>query len=202
MGLGVGAANIGDATMTMTIEQLRIAISEAANYTDVDCFVDALLRSPAFAPPGYDYAELDPSQSADLRKVWVGVNAPFGDFIAEFSTTQTQLARQFGIPLRTIQEWAGELRHCPIYVRKMMATLLILDNTMQDVAPISNEQIADIIDLYNRSASKCSAALAEMDSDNAKISASEMDTIERMLSILGYKIIYDDDDGSDEAIDT
>ena len=51
--------------------------------------------------------------------------------------------------------------------------------------------------------------MTEMDSDNAKISArgdehftmaySEMDTIDQMLRILGYKIITDD--GSDEALD-
>lgn len=149
------------------------------------------------------------SQSADLRKVWMAVNAPFRDFLAVFGVKQIQLSQRFGIPIRTIQGWSGERRSCPIYVREMMATLLILDNAMQDVAPLSNEQIADIIDLYNRSEAKGAAALTEMDSDNAKISArgdenfamaySEMDAIDRMLRILGYKIITDD--GSDEAID-
>lgn len=195
--------------MTMTIEQLRIAISEAANYTDVDGFVSDLLLSSAFLSPLDDRAEPDLSQSAGLRKVWIGVNAPFRDFLAAFDITQTHLSRSFGIPLRTIQEWAGERRHCPIYVREMMATLLILDNAMQDFAPLNNEQIENIIDLYNRSEAKGAAALTEMDSDNAKISArgdknfdiaySEMDAIDQMLRILGYKIITGD--GSDEAID-
>lgn len=140
----------GDATMTMTIEQLRIAISEAANYTDVDGFVsDLLLLSPAD-----DRAEPDlRSQSADLRKVWMGVNAPFRYFLAEFGIRQIQLSQMFDIPLRTIQDWAGERRHCPIYVRKMMATLLILDNAInaiQGFVPLSNEQIADIIDRLKR----------------------------------------------------
>lgn len=137
--------------MTMTIEQLRIAISEAANYTDVDCFVSDLLLSSAFVSPACDCAEPDLSQSAELRKVWMGVNTPFRDFLAAFGITQTQLSRRFGIPIRTIQDWAGERRHCPIYVRKLMATLLILDNAIRDVAPLSNEQIADIIDRYKRS---------------------------------------------------
>ena len=114
--------------MTTTIEQLRIAISEAANYTDVDGFVSDLLLSSAFLSPVDDHAEPDLSQSADLRKVWIGVNAPFKDFLAAFDMTQTQLSRSFGIPLRTVQEWAGERRHCPIYVRKLMAALLILGN--------------------------------------------------------------------------
>lgn len=195
--------------MTMTIDQLRIAISEAANYTDVYIFVSCLLLSSAFLSPVDDRSEPDLSQSANLRKVWMAVNAPFRDFLAAFGVKQTKLSHRFGIPIRTIQDWAGERRSCPIYVRKMMATLLILDNAMQDVEPLSNDQIADIIELYNRSEAKGAAALTEMDSDNAKISArgdknfdmaySEMGAIDQMLRILGYKIITDD--GSDEAID-
>ena len=137
------------------------------------------------------------------------VAAPFRDFLEEFGLTQTKLSRKFGIPLRTVQNWALGARKCPSYVRLMMAKLLILDNAMQDVAPLNDEQIENIIDLYNRSESKGAAALTEMDSDNAKISArgdehftmaySEMDTIDQVLRILGYKIITDD--GSDEAID-
>ena len=114
--------------MTMTIEQLKIAIFEAENYTDVDGFVSNLLLSPAFLSPADDRAEPDLSQSADLRKVWMGVKAPFRDFLAAFDMTQTKLSREFSIPLRTIQDWAGERRHCPIYVRKLMAAFLIIES--------------------------------------------------------------------------
>jgi hypothetical protein len=181
----------------MTHDQITGAVRIAPQYDSPDAFCSSMLPL------------MDATQANDLRKIWIAVAAPFRDFLAKFGLTQAELSRKFSIPLRTIQDWAGERRSCPIYLRKMMATLLILDNAMQDVAPLNNEQIENIIDLYNRSEAKGAAALTEMDSDNAKISArgdenfamaySEMDAIDRMLRILGYKIITGD--GSDEAID-
>lgn len=48
----------------------------------------------------------------------------FRDFLAALGLTQTECARRFSIPLRTVQHWAAGDRDCPAYVRLMMAELL------------------------------------------------------------------------------
>ena len=37
--------------------------------------------------------------------------------------TQTGLSRRYGIPLRTVQDWAGERRTPPHWLRLMLADL-------------------------------------------------------------------------------
>lgn len=46
------------------------------------------------------------------------------ELCAEYNLSQTALAKRFGIPLRTLQGWAGGQRNPPDYVVKMMAELL------------------------------------------------------------------------------
>ena len=41
-----------------------------------------------------------------------------------YGLSQTALAKRFGIPLRTIQNWAGGQRPAPEYVINMMVELL------------------------------------------------------------------------------
>lgn len=41
--------------------------------------------------------------------------------------TQKALAERFGIPLRTVQNWATGQRECPIYIRKMIIEILRLE---------------------------------------------------------------------------
>lgn len=42
----------------------------------------------------------------------------------KYNLGQTALARRFGIPLRTVQDWHSEKRTPPDYVVNMMAELL------------------------------------------------------------------------------
>lgn len=42
----------------------------------------------------------------------------------KYGITQTVLAKRFGIPLRTVQNWAGGQRSAPDYVIRMMVELL------------------------------------------------------------------------------
>ena len=42
----------------------------------------------------------------------------------KYGYSQTGLARRFGIPLRTVQEWHGERRTPPEYVVTMIVELL------------------------------------------------------------------------------
>ena len=42
----------------------------------------------------------------------------------QYGYTQTALAKRFGIPLRTVQDWHGERRTPPEYVVSMMVEIL------------------------------------------------------------------------------
>ena len=42
----------------------------------------------------------------------------------EYGLGQTQLARRFGIPLRTVQNWHSGIRPAPEYVVRMMRKIL------------------------------------------------------------------------------
>ena len=42
----------------------------------------------------------------------------------KYNLSQTALAKRFGIPLRTVQNWVGGQRNAPDYVIKMMVEIL------------------------------------------------------------------------------
>lgn len=113
----------------MTHTQRSIAVQEAPNYSDPDAFVSDLLLSAAFLPPEDETAQPDMSLAPELRAIWVSTAAPFADFLSALGMRQTDFARRFYIPLRTVQGWKLGERECPAYVRLMTAELIgfILD---------------------------------------------------------------------------
>ena len=48
------------------------------------------------------------------------------ELIAEAGLNQSKFARRFNIPLRTVQDWCGERRKMPEYLKFMVAELLDL----------------------------------------------------------------------------
>jgi len=49
------------------------------------------------------------------------------DICSQYDLTQTAMAKRFGIPLRTVQDWHSERRNPPDYVVGMMVELLEKD---------------------------------------------------------------------------
>lgn len=41
--------------------------------------------------------------------------------------SQRRFGRRFGIPYRTIQDWEGGRRDCPLYVAEMLSALAVTD---------------------------------------------------------------------------
>lgn len=115
----------------MTLCQIDFAFAEAPNYSNVDSYVSEMLLSSAFLPLGDDTVDPDMSRLSDLRKVWYAVHEPFRGMLSEFGLTQVKLSALFGIPLRTVQAWALDERHCPPYVTRMIATILLLHGYRQ-----------------------------------------------------------------------
>jgi len=49
---------------------------------------------------------------------------PFLEMLSALGTTQAELNRRWGIPLRTMSHWVAGDRQCPIYLRRMLIDLL------------------------------------------------------------------------------
>ena len=56
-----------------------------------------------------------------LSVIWDLAHLPMRDLVARTGLSQTAFAKQAGIPRRTVQDWCGEKRACPAYVRFLLA---------------------------------------------------------------------------------
>ena len=99
------------------------AFQEAPHYTEQDAFVSDLILSAVFLDPDDAEAQPDLSLVEPLRRIWDAACLPFADFLRVLGLSQTGLARRYGIPLRTVQDWAGGRRNPPGWVRLMLAEL-------------------------------------------------------------------------------
>jgi putative transcriptional regulator len=52
---------------------------------------------------------------------------PIAELCRRYGLSQSELARRFEIPLRTVQDWHAGRRKAPDYVVEMMARLLDLE---------------------------------------------------------------------------
>ena len=52
--------------------------------------------------------------------------ATIREILAATGMTQKALSQRFGIPLRTVENWATGKRECPVYIRKMIVEILIV----------------------------------------------------------------------------
>lgn len=56
-----------------------------------------------------------------LSRIWDVAHLSMREMVACTGLSQTAFAKQVGIPLRTVQDWCGEKRACPTYVRFLLA---------------------------------------------------------------------------------
>ena len=61
------------------------------------------------------------AEKARLSTIWDLAHLPMRELVARTSLSQTTFAKRAGIPLRTVQDWCGEKRACPAYVRFLLA---------------------------------------------------------------------------------
>lgn len=105
----------------MTDKQIYSLYGEATNYADPDAFAsDAALSHLDPDDPGQ---MVDMNLFEQLCTLWHIANDPFRDLLKIMGLNQTQCSTRFCIPLRTVQDWTGERRTPPPYVRLMMAEL-------------------------------------------------------------------------------
>ncbi len=103
----------------MTDKQIYTYYGEAAHYTDPDAYASDVACS--LLDPDDPDQEPDAALFDQLRTLWHVANDPFKGLLRRMGLSQTQCAVRFCIPLRTIQDWAGERRGCASYLRLMMA---------------------------------------------------------------------------------
>ena len=56
-----------------------------------------------------------------LSTIWDLAHLPMRELVARTGLSQTAFAKQAGVPRRTVQDWCGEKRTCPEYVRFLLA---------------------------------------------------------------------------------
>lgn len=67
-----------------------------------------------------DCVDLD-AEKERLSCIWELAHLPMREMVACTGLSQTAFAKQMGIPLRTVQDWCGEKRACPVYLRFLLA---------------------------------------------------------------------------------
>lgn len=61
------------------------------------------------------------AEKARLSSIWDVAHLSMRELVARTGLSQTAFAKQAGVPLRTVQDWCGEKRACPTYVRFLLA---------------------------------------------------------------------------------
>lgn len=61
------------------------------------------------------------AEKARLSAIWDMAHLPMRELVARTGLSQTAFAKQAGVPRRTVQDWCGEKRACPTYVRFLLA---------------------------------------------------------------------------------
>lgn len=61
------------------------------------------------------------AEKARLSRIWELAHLSMKEIISLTGMSQTAFAKGAGIPLRTVQDWYGEKRACPSYVRFLLA---------------------------------------------------------------------------------
>ena len=61
------------------------------------------------------------AEKARLSTIWDLAHLPMRELVASTGLSQTAFAKQAGVPRRTVQDWCGERRACPTYVRFLLA---------------------------------------------------------------------------------
>lgn len=90
--------------------------------TDPEASRAAFLNSVTLSIPddAAGCVDLD-AEKERLSTIWDLAHLPMRELVARTGLSQTAFAKQAGVPRRTVQDWCGEKRTCPAYVRFLLA---------------------------------------------------------------------------------
>lgn len=110
--------------MTINRHDYNTLLGGAMESPDMDTYIAEWGTSSIFYPdpddPGPEVQEVVDT----LTRIWEVAHITIKDLVAAAGGKMTHLASRFGIPYRTIQDWASGQRQCPGYTLRMMAELL------------------------------------------------------------------------------
>lgn len=100
-------------------------------YTTAELFImasdpaasrEAFLNSVTLSVPDDASGCIDlDAEKERLSVIWDLAHLSMRELVARTGLSQTAFAKQAGVPLRTVQDWCGEKRACPAYVRFLLA---------------------------------------------------------------------------------
>lgn len=61
------------------------------------------------------------AEKARLSTIWAVAHLSMRELVDRTGLSQTTFAKRAGIPRRTVQDWCGEKRACPTYVKFLLA---------------------------------------------------------------------------------
>lgn len=101
--------------MYTTAELFTMATNPA---TTREVFLDSITLSVPDDADGC--VDLD-AEKERLSSIWDVAHLSMRELVASTGLSQTAFAKQAGVPLRTVQDWCGDKRACPAYVRFLLA---------------------------------------------------------------------------------
>lgn len=101
--------------MYTTVELFNMATNPA---TSREVFLNNITLSVPDDAAGC--VDLD-AEKERLSTIWDVAHLSMRELVARTGLSQTAFAKQAGVPLRTVQDWCGEKRACPTYVRFLLA---------------------------------------------------------------------------------
>lgn len=102
----------------MTREQYSFAVTEAAEYTDLDTYLTDVAMSTVWgnAPD----VPIPQRQLDDLTAIFAAVHRTTRDILDLTGLSQASFAKRYVIPRRTFQDWVLGVRACPLYLRLLL----------------------------------------------------------------------------------
>lgn len=97
----------------MTYELFTQLYSEALEYSDVDMYI---------AERGWqDWMEAFDNHGNILKDIYTLANSSLKEIRESHGYTRAAFAKEYNIPIRTLEDWESEKRTAPIYVSILIA---------------------------------------------------------------------------------
>ena len=121
----------------MTINQYRACIKEVFSHTDRDAYISDLALSEIWGDAPED--PIPDARLAALGLIWDAAHRTVPEIAKAAGLSNRKLAARFGIPDRTVEDWAAERREPPFYVRLMLQQCLGLLPSPDALAPAESD---------------------------------------------------------------
>lgn len=121
----------------MTIKQYRSCLNEVFAYAERDFFVSDLALSEIWGDAPED--PIPDSRLAALGRIWDAAHRTVPEIARAAGLSNRKLAERFGIPYRTVEDWAADRREPPLYVRLMLQQCLGLLPGPDALAPAESD---------------------------------------------------------------